>query len=253
MLGCYTCERLVVSAESCVQVGAAFGAAGQRCMAISAVVFVGEAKHLLAAVVDKARALVVNCGQAEGADVGPLISREALQRARRIVDTSVAQGASLPLDGRDVQARHNTSPLARAFQPPGPREGANPSEMLSTFLLRLEARTFCCRCDGEPLFVSGSALRRARCCAGMRAGGRLPPRQLPGPHVAVGRAHLHGLLQGGGVCARAQLLGGARPSPIPLPHPPLGGRIARVERADHVLVVSAASLSEWRGSRLTQN
>jgi len=84
-------------------VGAAFGAAGQRCMAISAVVFVGEAKHLLAAVVDKARALVVNCGQAEGADVGPLISREALQRARRIVDTSVAQGASLPLDGRDVQ------------------------------------------------------------------------------------------------------------------------------------------------------
>ena len=54
-------------------IGAAFGAAGQRCMAISVAVLVGSASDMLPALVDKARALKVGCGADAAVDIGPLI------------------------------------------------------------------------------------------------------------------------------------------------------------------------------------
>ena len=54
-------------------IGAAFGAAGQRCMAISVAVFVGSASDMLPALVDKAKALKVGCGAHAAVDIGPLI------------------------------------------------------------------------------------------------------------------------------------------------------------------------------------
>ena len=55
-------------------VGAGFGAAGQRCMALSTVILVGEAKHWLPELVERAKKLKVSAGIEEEADLGPLIS-----------------------------------------------------------------------------------------------------------------------------------------------------------------------------------
>ena len=56
-------------------VGAAFGAAGQRCMALSTAVLVGEAREWLPDLVSMARKLKVNAGHEPGTDVGPMISK----------------------------------------------------------------------------------------------------------------------------------------------------------------------------------
>lgn len=81
--------------------GAAFGAAGQRCMAISAAVFVGGmSQQWKDALIQKAQGLKVTAGHEASADVGPLISPEAKARVERLVGSGVAQGAQLLLDGR---------------------------------------------------------------------------------------------------------------------------------------------------------
>jgi malonate-semialdehyde dehydrogenase (acetylating)/methylmalonate-semialdehyde dehydrogenase len=84
-------------------VGSAFGAAGQRCMALSCAVFVGESKDWIPELVERASRLVVSEGFQENADVGPMITPEALQRARDLIQQSIDQGATCVLDGRDVQ------------------------------------------------------------------------------------------------------------------------------------------------------
>jgi malonate-semialdehyde dehydrogenase (acetylating)/methylmalonate-semialdehyde dehydrogenase len=81
-------------------VGAAFGAAGQRCMALSCAVFVGEARKWLPDLVNMAKNLHVNEGFQPGADIGPLISPAALKRAEGLIESGVKQGAKLLLDGR---------------------------------------------------------------------------------------------------------------------------------------------------------
>lgn len=83
--------------------GAAFGAAGQRCMATSVVVLVGAAQSWLPDLVEKAKALKVNAGHEAGTDVGPVISRAAKQRILGLIESGVAQGATLALDGRGVE------------------------------------------------------------------------------------------------------------------------------------------------------
>lgn len=80
--------------------GAAFGAAGQRCMAISAAVFVGGMGRYRQALVDKAKSLKLNAGWEAGADLGPVISPEAKQRIERLIASGIQQGAVCDLDGR---------------------------------------------------------------------------------------------------------------------------------------------------------
>jgi malonate-semialdehyde dehydrogenase (acetylating)/methylmalonate-semialdehyde dehydrogenase len=84
-------------------VSAAFGSAGQRCMALSTAVFVGQTSSWLPELVEKASHLKVTCGLIEKVDMGPLISPEAKQRVCDIIDQSVKQGARLLLDGRQIQ------------------------------------------------------------------------------------------------------------------------------------------------------
>ena len=67
-------------------VGAAFGAAGQRCMALSCAVFVGETKEWIPELVERARKLTVNEGFQEETDLGPMITPEALERANSIIE-----------------------------------------------------------------------------------------------------------------------------------------------------------------------
>jgi malonate-semialdehyde dehydrogenase (acetylating)/methylmalonate-semialdehyde dehydrogenase len=85
--------------------GSAFGAAGQRCMAGSVVVTVGDARErLLDSLRDATRALRVGDGMDEDTAVGPLISCGARDRVRAAVDRAVEAGARLLVDGRDVEA-----------------------------------------------------------------------------------------------------------------------------------------------------
>ncbi|KAL9077748.1 MAG: hypothetical protein Q9161_000120 [Pseudevernia consocians] len=80
--------------------GAAFGAAGQRCMALSALVMVGETKDWLPEVAERAKKLNVNGGFEEGADLGPLISPQARERIESIITSAEEEGATILLDGR---------------------------------------------------------------------------------------------------------------------------------------------------------
>ncbi|KAJ4002462.1 methylmalonate-semialdehyde dehydrogenase [Lentinula boryana] len=83
-------------------VGAAFGAAGQRCMAISVVVLVGEAQSWLPEIVERAQKLTVNGGFEPNTDIGPVISPSAKARIVEIISSAEGQGGKIHLDGRDL-------------------------------------------------------------------------------------------------------------------------------------------------------
>ncbi|CAG8447685.1 8568_t:CDS:2 [Diversispora eburnea] len=79
--------------------GAAFGAAGQRCMALSTVIFVGETNEWLPELVERAKHLKISGGMEPDTDLGPLISREAKERVKWLIQSGVEEGAKLVLDG----------------------------------------------------------------------------------------------------------------------------------------------------------
>jgi len=84
--------------------GAAYGSAGERCMAISVAVAVGDAgDRLLAELRPLIAALKVGPGTMPGVEMGPLVTREHLQRVRDYVDLGVQEGATLVVDGRSLQ------------------------------------------------------------------------------------------------------------------------------------------------------
>jgi malonate-semialdehyde dehydrogenase (acetylating) / methylmalonate-semialdehyde dehydrogenase len=90
--------------------GAAFGSAGERCMAISAVVAVGAAADPLVALLKKkAEAIMVGPGEKEGVDMGPLVTRQHRDKVSGYVDQGVKEGAKLVVDGRGrkVQGHEN--------------------------------------------------------------------------------------------------------------------------------------------------
>ncbi len=84
-------------------VGATFGAAGQRCMATSVTVLVGEARQWIPDIVAKAKTLKVNAGTEKGADLGPVVSKTAKQRILGLVEDGIKEGAKLELDGRAIK------------------------------------------------------------------------------------------------------------------------------------------------------
>ena len=90
----YTADQLV---------SAGYGSAGQRCMAISAVVAVGAAGDVL---VDKVRErterIVVGPGRAEGSEMGPVVTPEARDRVMGYIDGGAAAGATVVVDGREL-------------------------------------------------------------------------------------------------------------------------------------------------------
>ncbi len=85
--------------------GAGFGSAGQRCMAVSVAVAVGEATadDLISRLAPRVQALKVGPGNDRESEMGPLITREAQQRVSDYIDNGVEQGAELVVDGRDVK------------------------------------------------------------------------------------------------------------------------------------------------------
>jgi len=92
---------LELAADSAVN--AAFGSAGQRCMAISVLVAVGDAADRLVPLMrERMRNIHVGDGMTANVDMGPLVTKQHLDRVRRYVDEGVAAGAMLVADGREV-------------------------------------------------------------------------------------------------------------------------------------------------------
>jgi malonate-semialdehyde dehydrogenase (acetylating)/methylmalonate-semialdehyde dehydrogenase len=82
-------------------IGAAYGSAGERCMAISAVVAVGAAGDPLVKLLEnKAEAIKIGPGDAQGTDMGPLITAQHRDKVAGYVERGVKEGAKLVLDGR---------------------------------------------------------------------------------------------------------------------------------------------------------
>lgn len=83
-------------------VGAAYGSAGERCMAISVVVAVGEqtADKLIEKLMPLIKAIRIEPGDVAGSDMGPLVSSAHRQRVLTAIDTGVQEGAKLLIDGR---------------------------------------------------------------------------------------------------------------------------------------------------------
>ncbi|KAH7011000.1 Aldehyde/histidinol dehydrogenase [Ilyonectria destructans] len=86
-------------------VGGAFGAAGQRCMALTTLVTVGETKEWLSEIVAQARKLKVDGGFDKGSEVGPVISPQSKERIEKLIASAEKEGATILLDG------HNKGPL----------------------------------------------------------------------------------------------------------------------------------------------
>jgi len=91
-------------------IGSAYGSAGERCMAISVAVVVGndKADEMVAALKQRAEALVIEPGNVAGAEMGPLITGEHRDKVRSYVDLGVEEGADLVVDGRSF--RHPDAP-----------------------------------------------------------------------------------------------------------------------------------------------
>ncbi len=84
-------------------VAAAYGSAGERCMAISAAVTIGDAgDRLVEAVAQKAAAVTVGPGSDAASDMGPVVTREARERIAGYVDSGEQQGARVAVDGRGL-------------------------------------------------------------------------------------------------------------------------------------------------------
>jgi len=90
---------IAMAADAAVSAG--YGAAGERCMAISVVLAVGNvADRLIDAIRERVARIKVGRGSEPTSEMGPLITREHRDRVAGHLDTAIAEGATLPIDGR---------------------------------------------------------------------------------------------------------------------------------------------------------
>lgn len=85
-------------------IGAGYGSAGERCMAISVAVLVGDVGNkIVPLLAERAKTLKVKNGMEPDAEMGPVVTREALERIEGYVDLGVEEGATLVVDGRNLK------------------------------------------------------------------------------------------------------------------------------------------------------
>ena len=86
-------------------IGAAYGSAGERCMAVSVAVAVGDATAdtLIARLAERVKTIKVADGTDPSAEMGPLVTRQHFEKVKGYVDAGVAEGASLVVDGRGLK------------------------------------------------------------------------------------------------------------------------------------------------------
>ncbi len=89
--------------------GAAYGSCGERCMAISVAVCVGDqiADALVEKIVPQIKALKIGAGTSCGLDMGPLVTAAARDKVAGYIDAGVAAGATLLVDGRNLKVAGN--------------------------------------------------------------------------------------------------------------------------------------------------
>jgi malonate-semialdehyde dehydrogenase (acetylating)/methylmalonate-semialdehyde dehydrogenase len=88
-------------------IGAAYGSAGERCMAISVAVLVGEvADQIMPKLVQRTQALKILNGENLAAEMGPIVTRAALERITGCIEQGVNEGAKLLVDGRGFDGKH---------------------------------------------------------------------------------------------------------------------------------------------------
>jgi malonate-semialdehyde dehydrogenase (acetylating)/methylmalonate-semialdehyde dehydrogenase len=86
-------------------IGAAYGSAGERCMAISVAVLVGDvADRIMPQLIERTKALKVLDGENLAAEMGPIVTEAARQRIKGYIDAGVSEGAKLLVDGREFNA-----------------------------------------------------------------------------------------------------------------------------------------------------
>lgn len=83
--------------------GSAFGAAGQRCMALSVAIFVGNTREWIPKLADIAESMVLGCGNDQDAQIGPIIDRATKNDITDVIERATEEGAMLLLDGRNAQ------------------------------------------------------------------------------------------------------------------------------------------------------
>ena len=84
--------------------GAAYGSAGERCMAQSVAVAVGNiGDDLVNQISKKVESLKIGPGMDKASEMGPLVTKEHLERVKGYVDLGVKEGAKLVVDGRDIK------------------------------------------------------------------------------------------------------------------------------------------------------
>jgi len=97
-------------------IGAAYGSAGERCMAISVAVLVGDvADKILPKLMARTQALKVLNGENLAAEMGPIVSDLARQRIKGYIDAGVAEGAELLVDGRVFDGSHAGAGCDKGF------------------------------------------------------------------------------------------------------------------------------------------
>lgn len=85
-------------------IGSAFGAAGERCLAGSVLVAVGEASEpLLQLLVERTQAMKVGDGSHEATEMGPLITKEHAEKVKNYIHRGISQGAIAVVDGREAE------------------------------------------------------------------------------------------------------------------------------------------------------
>ncbi|MBK8064439.1 MAG: CoA-acylating methylmalonate-semialdehyde dehydrogenase [Betaproteobacteria bacterium] len=126
-------------------IGAGYGSAGERCMAISAVVAVGAAADPLVALLKKkAEAIKIGAGTTEGVDMGPLVSAVHRDKVKGYVDLGVKEGARLVVDGREfvVKGHENGFFLGTTlFDNVKPAMGIYKDEIFGPVLIVLRVKT----------------------------------------------------------------------------------------------------------------
>ncbi|KAF1053488.1 MAG: putative 3-oxopropanoate dehydrogenase [Stenotrophomonas maltophilia] len=85
-------------------VGAGYGSAGERCMAISVALLVGDVgDKIIDRLAERARTLVIKNGMEADAEMGPIVTRQALERIEGYIGLGVEEGATLVVDGRGLK------------------------------------------------------------------------------------------------------------------------------------------------------
>ena len=99
-------------------IGAAYGSAGERCMAISVAVLVGDvADKIIPKLAERAKTLKIKNGMELDAEMGPIVTKQALERIEGYIDVGIKEGAALVVDGR-VDSR-----TGKPFKVPGHEQG----------------------------------------------------------------------------------------------------------------------------------